>query len=1403
MESLFHMGIDIGSTTMKIVVLNHENETVYTRYERHYSDVKKKFIEIIEDVYKNIKNNFLTVMITGSAGISIAKCLGISFIQEVVSGSKAIQTNYPETDVVIELGGEDAKVTYFKDGIDQRMNGICAGGTGSFIDHMADLLKTDAQGLNELARDYTYIYPVAGRCGVFAKNDIQQLMNEGATKEDIAASVLQAVVQQIIGGLACGKPINGKVALLGGPLYFLSELRQRFIETLHIRKEDLIIPEHSELYIALGAALASKDQTRTSFKTFRRRLTYFNDLAIETTARLQPLFHTIDQLNEFNNRHNQYTVQRKPLQEHAGPCYLGIDAGSTTMKAAVIDEEGSILYTYYGSNEGNPLRTAIKIIKEIYFFLPDKAKLGYTAVTGYGEALLKAALKIDIGEIETVAHYKAAKHFCPGVDFILDIGGQDVKCLKIKDGHIENIILNEACSSGCGSFLETFAHSLGVTTESFSEQALLASNPVDLGARCTVFMNSKVKQAQKDGATIGELSAGLAYSIIKNVLYKVIRINNPDELGANIVVQGGTFYNNAVLRSLEIMLNREVIRPDIAGVMGAYGTALLAREKYQPGQDTGLLTKEQLDNFRLETCGKRCTGCTNHCLLTIIKFNGKNKYISGNMCERGAGEEKDRTNIPNLFQYKHKKLFSYVPLCEAMAVRGVVGIPRVLNLYEDYPFWFTFLTTLRFKVELSDSSSSDIYNLGLETIPSESVCYPAKLVHGHIINLIKKGIKLIFYPCITHSRKEWQKADNHYNCPIVTSYPEVIRNNIDVLREKNIRFMKPFLPLDNKKRLAERLYEEFSGFSIPKAEIRQAVERAWKEQESFKKDLQQAGEQALDFLAYHRLRGVVLAGRPYHLDPLCNHGIPEIITGLGMGVFTEDSIAHLGVLDHPLRVVDQWGYHSRLYAAAALVATKNNLEFVQLNSFGCGLDAITIEQVQEILQDHAKMYTRLKIDEGKQLGTVRVRLRSLLAAVEDRAKNEFQIKKLANNNIKTVFTKKMRQEHTLLVPNFTPVHFSILDEAFRLSGYNTVVLADCGKKTIEVGLKYVNNDACYPAILVVGQLIEALQSGRYDTKNTSVFISQTGGGCRATNYISLLQKALKDSGFSHIPVISLNFKGLVKQPGFTFTPLLMHRTMMGLVYGDLLIKVLYKVRPYEKNAGSADKLYNKWVKACKTALKLADIKTYKTNIYGIVQEFAAVEVLPLRKPRVGLVGEIFVKFNPAANNHIVNILEVEGAEAVVPGLLNFMLYSAFDADFNYKYLSGSKKDQLLGRAVITIFEMYKKVYKEAMLTSSSFDPPNSIDELAKGASEILSLGNQMGEGWLLTGEIVELINLGIKNIICLQPFGCLPNHITGKGMIKELKRKYPEVNILAIDYDPGASEVNQLNRIKLMLNQFR
>jgi predicted CoA-substrate-specific enzyme activase len=921
MKRILYGGLDCGSTTIKLCVLDGNGRLLYTKYERHFSEVKNSLYQVLEEAHAHFGEEEIKLTVSGSAGISMAQILGLNFVQEVIACKKAVERYVPGSEVSIELGGEDAKVTFLSGALEQRMNGTCAGGTGAFIDQMASLLQVDALELNELAKEHTNIYPIASRCGVFAKTDIQPLLNEGAQKSNIAASIFQAVVNQTLGGLCCGRPIEGKVVFLGGPLYYLSELRKRFITTLHLKEEHAICPKNAHLFVAMGSALSAVHSPRTHFKTLLKAMKEGASQDSSCLGRLEPLFASSSDLEAFRQRHAQNQVPKASLKEHKGNAFLGIDAGSTTTKAVLIDEDQRVLYTYYGSNQGTPLNCAVHILKDLYQKLPKDARIAYSTVTGYGEALILNGLRVDVGEIETIAHYKAAKALLPEVDFVLDIGGQDMKCLQIKNGNIQSLMLNEACSSGCGSFIQTFAQSLNMETEPFAQAGMKSKNPVDLGTRCTVFMNSRVKQAQKEGAKVEDISAGLAYSVIKNALYKVMKIKDPDALGQNIVVQGGTFYNEAILRAFECITGKQPVRPDMAGLMGAYGAAIVALEKFDESKTTSLLKENALKEFAYAHRIERCHRCGNRCTLTHTDFSDGKGFVSGNRCERGAYEPKEAAgiSIPNLYDYKYERLFRYQPKEISKAIRGSIGIPRVLNMYENYPLWFTFLDALGFRVVLSARSSKDIYLKGIKTIVSDTVCYPAKIAHGHMMDLVEKGVGIIFYPCVQKEKKEWKSVDNHYNCPVVTSYPELIRNNLDVLQDKKIKFMHPFLPLHDKKALRKRLFIEFSYFGISQEELDLALDKGWEEYERYKSDVRKKGEEALETIRAQNIPGVVLAGRPYHLDPEIHHGIPKMISELQMAVLSEDSVCHLGDIEKPMRIHDQWTYHSRVLRAAKVV----------------------------------------------------------------------------------------------------------------------------------------------------------------------------------------------------------------------------------------------------------------------------------------------------------------------------------------------------------------------------------------------------------------------------------------------------------------------------------------------------
>ena len=1591
------VGLDIGSTTVKAVVLDQTDAldgVLFSDYRRHHANVRATVAGLLEDIHKELVardrgDEPIRLAITGSGGLALADNLHVPFVQEVIAETRAIDQEYPQADVIIELGGEDAKITYLKPTPEQRMNGSCAGGTGAFIDQMATLLDTDAAGLNDMAKSYETLYPIASRCGVFAKTDLQPLINDGAAKPDLAASIFTAVATQTIAGLASGRPIHGTVIFLGGPLFFMSELREAFHRALEGKVDEFIVPTDAHLYVAFGSALLAgepdqlEDGVHFEARTCEDILENLEDLKNlpANTPTMPPLFPTEAEREAFNERHHREHVHIGTLEGAIGPHFLGIDAGSTTIKATLVNDDREIVWSSYATNEGSPLTAAVNIVKKIQNELPQDAWIARSCATGYGEGLITTGLHLDEGVVETMAHYRGAEMASPGVTAVIDIGGQDMKYLAISDGVIDSIAVNEACSSGCGSFLQTFAQSMGLTIQEFTQAALNSTHPVDLGSRCTVFMNSSVKQAQKEGASMEDIAAGLCYSVVRNALYKVIKLRDSGELGDTVVVQGGTFLNDAVLRAFELLTEREVTRPNIAGLMGAYGAALTARMHYSDVSDgldgepddaantgikqividgvthtaSNIISGEDLDHLSMTSERDVCKLCQNHCKLTITTFQDGSRYVTGNRCERGGDSKKQRSDRPNLYDYKYKRCFAYRRLTDKKATRGEIGIPRVLNMYENYPFWFTLLTSLGFKVMISGRSSHELFETGIESIASENICYPAKLVHGHVKWLLNKGIKTIFYPCVSYEENLVPDTDNHYNCPVVANYPVVIGANMPELREEGVRYMRPYFNMANHELMIDRIVEEFAWADVTREEAETAVKAAYAENEVFKHDVQMEGLKALAYMKEHNCRGIVLAGRPYHIDPEVNHGIPETICALGMVVLSEDSICELQpgqklalseflaegeedprkknangfrhvcdrkVTKMPLRVTNQWAYHSRLYAAANFVASYPGLELVQLNSFGCGLDAITTDQVSEILADKADVYTMLKIDEVSNLGAAKIRLRSLKAAVEERERNHKRAiaasmptkqdqpgnadavadakakldevkaqlkaaeaelkaaetaaikqagqggfrktgsaaptpgrqimldtvmkanpklteavkaasrraaengigesregKKTAHNSAtmskyanRIPFGKDMK-DYTIVAPQMSPIHFSLVESVIRSGGYKFDILKHASRDDVEIGLKYVNNDACYPAIMVIGQLVNAILEGKYDPDTTALAITQTGGMCRATNYFGLIRKALVDAGYPQIPVIAISTQGIEDNPGFKATPSLLHRAVKALVIGDLLMKCLYRVRPYEVTAGSADKLYETWdviVRETlehhgfsKTARKFIGkgYLPYQELVKEIVRSF---DKLPLkdepRKVRVGVVGEILVKYQPDANNHVVDVIESQDCEAVVPGIMEFMTTRPYIADWNEHYLGmgGSKLGYALMRKGLDLY--LNPVRKAIGLANGKFSQDLPMPELVKKAGEVTSVGVQAGEGWLLTAEILELIESGCPNVICAQPFACLPNHVTGRGMFGKIRRLHPEANIVSIDYDPGASEANQLNRIKLMIS---
>lgn len=1409
-QKIYSVGIDIGSTTAKVVVLNEKRERIYGKYRRHYADIKSTVLDMLREAGEITGEICCAFAITGSGGMKLAENLNLLFVQEVIAVTSAVRTVVEDADAVVELGGEDAKIIFLTNGVEQRMNGVCAGGTGAFIDQMAALLQTDASGLNDYAKNYKEIYPIAARCGVFAKSDIQPLINDGTPREDLAASIFQAVVNQTISGLACGRRIKGKVVFLGGPLYFLSELRRAFADALHLDENHAVFPDDAHLFAAHGAALKgwSREKTYTVTEILGRLSAV--SVSQEEIHGLEPLFEGESDYKRFVERQAEHQLERDVLEEYEGACYLGLDAGSTTMKIVLISEEGKLLYSWYGSNQGAPLEVARRELVNLYGAMNHRTYIARACATGYGENLLKSAFHMDEGEVETIAHYYAAKYFEPDADCILDIGGQDMKCIHIKNGCVDTITLNEACSSGCGSFIEQFANSLGCTAQEFAQMAVKAENPVDLGTRCTVFMNSNVKQAQKEGAKVEDIAAGLAYSVIKNALFKVIKVTDPSKLGEKIVVQGGTFYNDAVLRCFEIVSGREAIRPDIAGVMGAFGAALIAKERCVSAgaEKSGLLLPEALGHFTYDTKVINCKGCQNHCRETVNLFPDGQRHISGNRCERGMDHGKKEASAPNMFAYKRKRIFEYEDLSENEGFRGTIGIPRALNIYENFPFWAVFFRKLGFRILLSPFSDSRMLTLGMDSIPSESACYPAKLAHGHIEWLISHGAKTIFYPCIYYERKEDQSSQNHYNCPMVTSYPENIRNNVENLKEKNIRYLDPFLAFSNEEVLGNGL-ADFMGkaFKISKKEVLEAVREGWREFTDYRKDVEREGRRVLEWMEEHQAKGIVLAGRPYHLDPGINHGIPEMIQNFGFAVLTEDSVSSLYNTKVKLRATNQWTYHARLYAAAGYVSTRKDLELIQLNSFGCGLDAVTIDQVQELMEQSGKMYTLLKIDEVNNLGAARIRVRSMMAAMKMREGKTRTCLPVLKDYERKEYTQEMQDAgYTILCTGMIQPHFDFFEAALRCSGYRLVMMRSEDQDVLDLGLKYVNNDACYPTFIVTGQILAEIFSGKYDTDKLAVMMVQTGGGCRASNYVGFIRKALKAAGYPQIPVISINANGMEKNSGMHYTVKMGFKVLQSLIYGDILMKVVHRMRPYELIPGSADVLYDKWHDFCISELlkDKINMRGFYRNCRDMIKEFDSLPVLDMgTKPKVGIVGEVLVKYMPLANNHLAGTLEKEGAEAVIPDFVEFLEYCFWNSIYRNEKLGGGKAAALLAKVVIGVLDHSRTKVKKMLRISRNFEPAPPLKKIRLLAQEVLQLGNQCGEGWFLAGEVIDLIKQGADNIVCVQPFGCLPNHVVGKGIMKKVKELYPNANIVAVDYDPSASKVNQINRIKLMMEVAR
>lgn len=1412
MLNTYLTGIDMGSTTAKVAVCDADGKLIFSRYRRHNAKIAETALDILKEAHEELGNIRLQLAVTGSAGMWISEILNIPFVQEVVASAQHIKRTYPEVRTFIEIGGEDSKIVFFNEHFrpDIRMNGSCAGGTGAFIDQMAVLLNVPVFEFNRLAEKSITIYPIASRCGVFAKTDIQALLSRNVSKEDIAASVFHAVALQVVSALARGRDIKPIILFGGGPLSFFPELRKAFIRVLGIEdKGQIIVPDHPEFIPAMGVATANcSEPYLVSIKDIlilgenKKLLRRKGEI-----KRLSPLFEAKEKFEEWLEEHSRDKVpQVDPATVKDKGLFIGIDSGSTTTKLVLVDEEGRFVLGQYLSNKGNPIeavKTGITALKEKFAELGFMPEILCSVVTGYGEDLIKSAFGLDAGVVETVAHYKAALKFDKDVSFILDIGGQDMKAVYIHQKVISDIQINEACSSGCGSFIETFAGSLGYSVENFAKLACNKNEPFDLGTRCTVFMNSKVKEALREGASISDISGGLAYSVIKNALYKVMKLKDTDILGEKIVAQGGTFRNPAVLRALEILLDKKVIRSDIPELMGAYGAAITALENYQKKP----IKSDRFNPFRgqkikVDFTKKElmCHGCENKCGVLKLTFTNGEHFFTGNRCDRHfSNNPKNKKAGVNLISEKLKLLFDK-PVIPKDSPILTYGIPRCLNMFEDFPFWAAFLTKCGFKVVLSSPSSLKLFERGISSVISDNICFPAKVAHGHIFDLSNKKVDRIFYPIVVHEQKEYSDVLNSYNCPVVTGYPDVIRSSIDPEKKFGIPMDSPAVSFRDIELLKKQLHLFFKVYGIKYSTVSKGVGEGLLAHKKFKQKLREMGQSVVDKAKISNRMVVVLAGRPYHIDSLINHGIPELLSSMGVDVISEDAVPLN--MDFPLadiNVLTQWTYTNRLYAAAKWVRKETGVQMIQLTSFGCGPDAIATDEVRDILNSMGKIHTLIKVDEISNLGAVRIRLRSMLEAVKENTEKE----QLFNNvpaRSQRIFLPQDRKR-TLIAPYFSPFYSPLVPAAFRPLGYNVEILPPQDKASVEFGLKNVNNEICYPAVLIAGDIIKAFKSGRYDPSKTSVLLTQTGGQCRASNYISLLKKALFSAGLIDVPIVAISMDDINYQPGFDIDlKELIKRFVLGSIFSDSLSQMFLSTIVREKEHGIAQRLHSKYLEEMKMGIERADYYYLLRILKEAVMDFNAVKVTDHPILKIGVVGEIFVKYNFFANGNIIDWLTAEGVEVVLPTLQSFFTQRFVNKAFDQRAFFKHSYVDVIKTKLMEIYVNYHLFQVESVMHGFRFyKKPFNLKKLAEITENVVSMANQFGEGWILTADIIAMLEENIGNIVCLQPFGCISNHITGKGMENRLKEMFPHMNLLSLDMDAGVSRVNILNRLQFLV----
>ena len=1406
----YRMGIDIGSTTAKVVVLNPNTDLLFTGYQRHNAEPLLSLQGLLKAAVQTLGTIDVELLVTGSAGMGISEKFNLPFIQEVVASAEVVSQFYPDVKTLIDIGGEDAKMIFFQDKgrPDIRMNGSCAGGTGAFIDEMATLLNVQVSELNDLAIHHKMIYPLASRCGVFAKTDLQNLLSRDVSKGDIAASVFHAVVLQTLATLSRGYNPNPLILFSGGPLTFLPALKMAFTRVLQVKPCDVLKVENGELLTAIGAALAS-GSTRQQYNLTEliNRLSIHHGHDQPGQNRLPPLFKDSSEFQAWTSASTDGEIKRRDIAELGGDrLFMGVDTGSTTTKIIIIDIQGRVVFDYYANNQGNPIQAVLTGLREIHRQFTAHGihpTIVRSVATGYGEDLIRAAFGIDDGMVETLAHFRAASAFTENVSFILDIGGQDMKAIFVKEGFIQNIEINEACSSGCGSFIESFARSMGHTVEDFAQGACRAQAPCDLGTRCTVFMNSRVKQALREGAEINDISAGLAYSVIKNALHKVLKVTNTAELGEHIVVQGGTFLNPAVHRAMEQLLNQHVTCPDMAELMGAYGAALTARDSYNHRGENpfaDLVEHEKVSNYTKRLI--RCQGCENKCAVTKIAFPNGNIFYSGNRCEKvftnGGKTNNQGVSLPDI---KYQLLFDRETTPESTP-RLTIGIPRVLNLFENFPFWNTLLVACGIKVQLSSPSSNAIFQKGTSHIMSENLCFPAKLVSGHIIDLVEMGVDRIFFPMVFYEENNFCDAANSYNCPVVSGYPDVIRSVINPQGRYDIPLDMPAANLDNKKLLKKVCTKYLTSIGIPVRVAHKAFDQATAAQKQFKVQVRST---AAGILGESRAAGrptILLLGRPYHIDPLINHKIPDILTGFGVDVITEDSVPHEpGQTLENQFVVTQWEYINRYYHAARWAGTQDHVEVVLLNSFGCGPDPFILEEIRTILGEYGKNITVIRIDEIESTGSSRLRLRSMMEAIRQRKR---PLERVYKPRKVTRIYQDVDRDRTLIVPDFSPFCSPPIVRPFKDLGYKIVSLPPANRESVDVGLKYTNNEICYPGIITIGDLVKTLQSGKYDTSKTAVGFSQTGGQCRASSYPSMIKKALVAAGFEDVPVVTLstNLQRLNEQPGFEFDiKEYMYKAVIGMMFTDALSDMYHATAVREVSNNTTQKVADKYLNAFWNGSISLDKDSLLNSLNQAVADFNSIDITGSDPPKVGIVGEIYVKYNAFSNNYVAEWLMRKDIEVVMPTFLEFFVGGLINIDTSVKTFIQQPNLlwalSFLGKKIVRSFLLK---FDEILENFRFYRPHHDIQDIARKAQEIVTLNHQYGESWLIAGEIASFVRDGVNNVLCLQPFGCIANHVIAKGVEKRMKELYPQLNLLFLDADAGVSEVNFFNRMHFFIN---